>query len=337
MTMNMDRTFFRPGGADLAIDLGTANTRVMVRGDGLVFDEPSLCCFNERTGRPQLLAAGENVRAMVDRTPDALRVVRPLSRGVLDNMDATGELLRYAVRKSLNRRPRRSLRAIMGVPADATQAERNALLTAAGDAGLSKVRLLAEPLAAALGAGLPVARPEGSMLVECGAGTTEVAILSLGDICLRRSVRLGGQALDGAIADHIHLKHHFLIGTTTAEQLKLDMVSHLEDEARPSTVSVKGRNLISGGPATIDIPLGEITGVINRHVARIVEVIRDTLNDSPPELARDIHENGIVLTGGSATLALLRREVIASTGLQVYVAEQPLQCVARGLGSLLRE
>lgn len=205
---------------DLAIDFGTANLRVIRRDEGVVFDEPSLCCFSKDGNAPGLIAAGMGAQAMVDRTTGNLEVKRPLRRGVLQDINSARELLRYAVPKALGRRRTGPVRAVIGVPADATMAERSALLTAARDAGIGSARLIAEPFAAAIGAGLPVSAATGTMLVECGAGTTEVAVLSLGGICLTRSVRIGGASLDQAIADALHFRHKFLIGDTTAERVQ---------------------------------------------------------------------------------------------------------------------
>ena len=204
------------GKPDFAIDFGTANTRVVSSSGGVLFDEPSLCCFTGPADRGELVAAGSAVRSMLDRTSGSMRVVRPLNRGVLSDIAAARDYLAYAVRSSVGQRRLRSFRAIIGVPADATNAERSALLTAANDAGLGSVQLLAEPLVAALGADLPIDLPQGTMIVECGAGTTEAAILSLGGICAAASLRGGGDALDVAISDFLHFRPKFLIGASTS-------------------------------------------------------------------------------------------------------------------------
>lgn len=325
-------TFSRGGRADLAIDFGTANMRIFVPGEGVVFDEPSLCCFSGTGARPSLIAVGTKVRAMLDRTSGALRIARPLRRGVLEDMGAGRALLRHAIDATMPRRRLRSLRAVIGIPADATQAESKALMSTATDAGLRDVRLIAEPLAAAIGAGLAVTAPEGLMLLECGAGTTEVVILSLGAVCVRRSVRIGGLALDAAIADHLHSRHKFLVGAGTAERLKLEIADRSNDLA--GALEIKGRNLLSGGPGVLSVPVTELAGIVERHAMHLVDVIRDALIDTPPELSRDIHDNGIVLTGGGATVVLLGRAIARATGLQINVAEWPLHCVVQGLGTL---
>lgn len=324
------------GVADIAIDLGTANTRVVARGSGLVFDEPSLCCFSTDITRPELVAAGEDARAMVNRTPQSLRVARPLSRGVLQDMDSAHALLRYAVRRSVGRRHLRAPRATIGIPADATRAERSALLTAAADAGLRGVRLIVEPFAAALGAGLEVDRPRGTMIVECGAGTTEVAIISLGGICLTRSVRVGGNSLDSALADHLHFKRKFIIGDITAECLKCELVERLrEPDGANRLIEVRGRSLTSGLPGIQCVPVAELRPVVTKHVARIVEVVRDALNHCPPEIARDILDHGVTLTGGSAAISCIGEAITAEAGVATNIPERPDLCVLRGLEGML--
>lgn len=314
---------------DIAIDFGTANTRVVVPGFGVVFDQPSLCCYSLDDVRPRLIAAGNDALPMLDRTGRSGRIARPLARGVLDDIGAGREMLRYAVERSGVTRRMGSLRAVIGIPADATQAETSALVTTAHDAGLRHVELIAEPLAAAIGMGLPVTECKGSMIIECGAGTTEVVVLSMGAICLRRSVRLGGLALDAAIAEHLHFRHRLLIGAATAERLKLDLVSRTGDASE--SLVVKGRSLIHRGPATLEVPRRELEMIVERHATSILAVVRDALSETPPELSRDIHDNGIMLTGGCATIGIIEHAVREGTGLATHVAEDALHCVANGL------
>lgn len=321
---------------DLAIDFGTANLRVIRRDDGLVFEEPSLCCFADRDNQLSLVAAGAAAAALVDRTPTHLKVRRPLRRGVLQDIDTARQLLRYAVPRALGRKRMGSQRAVIGVPADATKAERSALLTAARDAGLDGVSLVSEPFAAAIGANLPVQEPSGTMIVECGAGTTEVAVLSLGGICLSRSVRVGGASFDRAIADHLHFRHKFLIGELTAERIKREYVDMcLFDPKGEGQIEVKGRSLSSRVPAKLTLPVSEIDRVAEKHFAQVVAAIRDVLNSMPPELSQDICEHGIALTGGSAVTPRLRSMIEEDTGLPVTVAEDPAHCVAQGLHRIL--
>jgi rod shape-determining protein MreB len=322
---------------EIAIDFGTANVRVIRRDEGIVFDEPSLCCLSRQHGQTSLVAAGTEAHAMVDRTPAGLQVRRPLCRGVLQDIDTARGLLRYALSRSAVRKYRSAPRAIIGVPADATQAERNAMLTAADDAGLGGATLVAEPLAAAIGAGLPVDEPVGSMVIECGAGTTEVAVFSLGGLCETGSVRIGGETLDRAIADHLHLHHKFLIGERTSEQLKLEYVAIRNGSGRraPQTIPVRGRCLQSGLPKMIEVEMARLDRVVEKHVAQVVRVVREVLARTEPELSRDICESGAVLTGGGALMPLMRAMIAEATGLEVTVAERPAESVANGLHRML--
>jgi rod shape-determining protein MreB len=314
---------------DIAIDFGTANTRVFVPGRGIVFDEPSICCFSLDDVRPRLLAAGSDAHPMLDRTGRSARVARPLARGVLDDIGAGREMLRYAITRSGVTRRLQKLRAIIGVPADATQAEANALVTTAHDAGLGHVKLIAEPLAAAIGTGMPVTECSGSMIIECGAGTTEVVVLTMGAICLRRSVRIGGLSLDESIADHLHFRHKLLVGAATAEQVKIAIVA--ENMPQEDMIAIKGRSIIAGGPAIVEVSRRELLMLVERHAMSIVDMVRDALSETPPELSRDIHDHGIMLTGGCATIGLVERAIRNGTGLTTQVAEDGLLCVAKGL------
>lgn len=330
--------FFSRGRPELAIDFGTANLRVIGREEGIMLDEPSLCCFADLDTVPTLYAAGASARAMVDRTPANLLIKRPLGRGVLQDIDAATRLLRYAVSKAHGRRRLSAPHVVIGVPADATQAERSALLTAARDAGFGPARLVAEPMMAAIGAGLAVDAPSGTMIVECGAGTTEVAVLSLGGICVTRTVRVGGASFDKAIADHLHFRHKFLIGDLTAEGIKQSYATRRQVDAREEgSIDVKGRDMTSQLPTGMALPLAEIDRIAERHFRQIVDAVRGTLNDTPPELSQDIHERGIVLTGGGALTPLLGAMLEAAAGLPVTVASEPDRCVAQGLHELLRD
>lgn len=322
---------------EIAIDFGTANVRVIRRDEGIVLDEPSLCCFARRDGAMDLVAAGAEAHAMIDRTPANLSIRRPLCRGVLQDIDAAKGLLRYALARSGGGKRMRAPHAIIGVPADATQAERSAMLTAADDAGFGGVALVAEPLAAALGADLPVDEPTGSMVIECGAGTTEVAVFSLGGLCETGSVRIGGAALNRAIADKIHLRHKFLIGELTAERLKLDYIARRQSPGYDAadTIAVRGRCLRQGLPKTIDIAVSDLDRVVGKHVEQIVWVVREVLGRTVPELSRDIYDQGVVLTGGGALMPLIATMIAEATGLRVDTAAQPARCVANGLYRML--
>lgn len=322
---------------EIAIDFGTANVRVIRRGEGIVFDEPSLCCFSRHHGTLDLVAAGAEAHAMIDRVPANLKVRRPLCRGVLQDIATAKGLLRYALSRTIGARRLRAPSAIIGVPADATQAERSAMLTAANDAGFGTVTLVAEPLAAAIGADLPVEDAAGSMVIECGAGTTEVAVFSLGGLCETGSIRIGGATLDRAIADHLHLRHKFLIGELTAEQLKLDYVARRQgpDGDPADTIWVRGRCLKMGLPKAIGVATAEFDRVVEKHVEQIVRVVREVLGRTPPELSQDIHDRGVVLTGGGALMPLMRTMIAEATGLRVEAAAQPANCVANGLHRML--
>lgn len=323
-----------PTRPEIAIDFGTANLRIARRGEGVVFDEPSVCCFKRGPGAPSLFAAGLQALPMVGRTPPHLQIRLPLVRGVLQDISAAGSLLGYAVSKGLGRRPLRAPGAIIGVPVDATQAEREALLTAARDAGLGKVELAPEPLAAAVGAGLPVDAPGGVMVVECGAGVTEVAVMSLGGIAQARSVRVGGATLDQAIADFVHARHKILIGEIGAESLKRSYAARPVGDC--GSVRIKGRSLTTGMPATLEIGFAELDEVVRKHAEPIAEAVLAVLGETQPGLIEDIHDRGIVLTGGGASIPLIRRLIAEATGVQVVLADEPARCVAKGLHEMLR-
>lgn len=332
----MRRLFNGSGKPDLAIDFGTANTRVVTAEGGIVFDEPSLCCFTSGSGSGELVATGYAAQLMKDRTTGNLRIVRPLNSGVLADILAARHFLAYAVRASVGQRRLRSFRAAIGVPADATNAERAALLTAARDAGLGRVELLSEPLAAARGADLDVDQPRGSMIVECGAGTTEAAVASLGGICAGASLRGGGDALDAAIVDYLHFHHKFLIGASTAQKIKHDIIGAQGDKSASTTeVVVKGRSLVTGLPGGIMIPVEELLPVVARHTDGITRMVLDLLGSLSPELSRDVHDKGIVLTGGSAAVSFLQSALAKATGLQVSVAPNAAHCVVNGMRKAL--
>lgn len=323
--------------ADIGIDLGTANTLVVERGSGVVFDQPSVCCFTADDATPELVAAGSEAQGLVGRVAKPLRIVHPLKDGVLSDITATRELLRFAVRAARSSSRFKRMRALIGVPADATQAERRALSTAATDAGLAEPELLPEPLLSAIGLGLDVDQPRGRMIVDCGAGTTEVAVISLGDICFSHSVRGGGEALDRAIIDHLHLRHRFQIGSSTAERLKLELSSLLESGTGEVELDVRGFDAAAGVPKTIVVPASELLTLWHKHSVDVVAAVRTALGDTPPELSKDVLEDGIVLTGGAAMTALLAQRIAEETGISVHVAKSPLRSVAAGLEKLLEE
>ena len=274
---------------------------------------------------------------MLDRTPANLSVKRPLCRGVLQDIDAAKGLLRYALSQTNGGKRMRTPNALIGVPADATQAERSAMLTAANDAGFHKVVLVDEPFAAAVGAGLPVEQAAGSMIIECGAGTTEVAIFSLGGRCETGTVRIGGAALDKAFADRLHLQHKFLIGDLSAEQLKLDYAAKCQGPQveRETPIVVGGRCLRAGLPKAIEVAASDFDQAVEKHVEQIVHVVRTVLGRTAPDLSQDISDRGVMLTGGGALMPLMSAMISEATGLHVATAAEPANCVANGLHRML--
>lgn len=321
--------------ADIAIDLGTANTLVVERGSGIVFDEPSICCFRTSDGAHDFVAAGVEAQSYVGRTPRPLKIVRPLRNGVLNDMAAARELLRFATRALRPAWRLARTRALIGLPADATEAEHRALASAAVDAGLAEPELVAEPLMSAIGAGLAVDEARGRMVVDCGAGTTEVVVISLGRICFSHSTRGGGEALDRMLVEHLHLRHRFQIGSSTAERLKLELSSLLAQGNPGILLEVRGLDVARGVPTTIAVPASELVAVWDRYSEEVLSAVRAALAETPPELCQDILDDGIVLTGGAAMTGLLASLIADRTGIETRVSEAPLQAVAEGLSRLL--
>ena len=333
MMLKSSRTRLLP--ADIGIDFGTANTLVVERGSGVVFDEPSICCFHAQSSIRRFVAAGNEASRFVGRVTKPLEMVRPLRNGVLSEMNAARELLRFATQGQ-----RRSWRlsrphVMIGVPADATDAECRALKTAALDAGLSEPQLVSEPLLSAIGTGLDIDQPRGRMILDCGAGTTEVAVISLGKICVSQSVRGGSEALDRALADRLHLSHRFHIGTATAERLKLDLLSALDCGDTDRMLEIRGLDAAMGMPKVIAVRAGELAPIWEKKADTVVRAVRAALAETPPELSQDSLEDGIVVTGGAATTGLLARRIAEATGVPANVADSPLRSVAAGLGKLL--
>ena len=324
--------FSRTERPDLAIDLGTANTRIITANDGIVFDEPSLCCFAGPADNRKLLSAGRIAAKMLGHTTGDLKLVRPLSRGVLNDMNAARLFLEHAVRTSMDTRRISGLSAVIGVPIDATKAERNALVTAAMDVGFKSVKLWDEPLAAAIGAGIDVTLPVATLIVECGAGVTEAAIISLGGICAYRAIRLGGDSLNHSIMEYLHSRYKFQIGEITAERVKCEIFDWMSRPALvESSIHVKGLNLLSGLPENMPFSVCELVSVVDRHMENILEIVMDLLNDSAPEICEDIHLNGILLTGGGASAQVIRTKLEATTGLPCISPDLQINCVIDGL------
>lgn len=321
---------------DLAIDLGTANTRVIMRGEGVIFDEPSLCCFSSAGGRRGYSAAGREVAKMVDRMPAGLVVRRPLARGVLQDLEAASTLLSHALTSVGGKRGLRKPRAMIGIPADATKAEASALRTAARDAGFGQIELTPEPFAAALGSDMSLDTACSSMIIECGAGTTEIAVYSLNGLCLSRSVRQGGLALDAALTEFLHSKHHFLIGGQTAEHLKRELALKFNGKMDiGEIIEVKGRDIHKGGPSVLTLAVSEFLPVFDKHVAPLVEAALAVLGEISPDLAADLISETIVMTGGSACVGLFAQKLSRESGVSVTVADEELLCVSKGLERLL--
>ena len=325
--------------ADMAIDLGTANTLVYVKGRGVVLAEPSVVAVAEVRGKKQVVAVGAEAKQMLGRTPGNISAVRPLRDGVIADFEMAEAMIKHFIRKVHNRRGLARPLVIVCVPSGSTAVERRAIQEGAESAGARKVLLIEEPMAAAIGAGLPVTEPTGSLIVDVGGGTTEVAVISLGGIVYSRSVRVGGDKMDEAIISYIRRNHNLLIGESTAERIKLDIgaASPPEDGGNGPVRQIKGRDLVHGVPREIVLGQRQVADSLAEPVAAIVEAVKVALENTPPELAADIVDKGIVLTGGGAMLHRLDRVLRDSTGLAVAVAENPLICVALGTGRALED
>ena len=322
---------------EIAIDLGTANTLVYVPGRGIVVNEPSVIAVSEEGGRRRIVAVGLEAHQMVGRTPGKIRAVRPMHDGVIADFEVAEEMINLFVRKACNGRRVVNPRIIVSVPSGATPVERRAIQEAAESAGGRDVALIEEPMAAALGAGLPVAEPTGSMIVDIGGGTTEVAVLSLGGIVYARSVHVGGNKMDEAIVNYMRRSHNLLIGTGTAERVKKEIGAAVGPSmGEGQTTELRGRDLVSGIPKELIISEREVAASFCETVEGIIGAVKDTLEQTPPELAADIVDRGIHLTGGGACLGRLDSVLSDVTGVPVTVAEDPLSCVALGAGHALQ-
>lgn len=323
---------------DLAIDLGTANTVVYVPGRGIVLNEPSVVAV--KAGTTQVLAAGKSAKEMLGKTPESIVASRPIRDGVIANFELTESMLRYFIRAVHN--DRRTLvrpRMIIGVPSGITQVEERAVKDSAKQAGArGEVHTIIEPMAAAIGAGLPVQEPCGSMIVDIGGGTTEVAVISLKSVVFCRSVRVGGDEMDRAIVQYVKRKYNLLIGERTAERIKIEIGAALLDAlVELRTVEVKGRDLVTGVPKTITLTSQEVNEALLETIASIVDVVRVALENTPPELSSDLVDKGITLAGGGSLLRGIDRLLSRVTGLPVFVAEDPLFCVVKGVGKVLED
>ncbi|MDT8441747.1 MAG: rod shape-determining protein [Desulfuromonadales bacterium] len=322
---------------DLAIDLGTANTLVYLRGKGVVVSEPSVVAVQkDHVGQKKVLAVGTEAKNMLGRTPGSIVAIRPMKDGVIADFDITEEMLRYFIRKIHNRKALVRPRIVICVPSGITQVEKRAVRESAESAGAREVYLIEEPMAAAIGAGLPITEASGNLIVDIGGGTTEVAVISLAGIVYAKSVRVGGDKMDEALVLHLKRKYNLLIGERTAEEIKIQIGSAYPDETE-RTMEVKGRDLVSGIPKTLEINSKEIREALSEPITSIVEAVRIALERTPPELAADIVDKGIVLAGGGALLRNLDKLLHEETGLPVVIAEDPLSCVVLGSGKVLDE
>ncbi|HWR59570.1 MAG TPA: rod shape-determining protein [Thermodesulfovibrionales bacterium] len=321
---------------DLAVDLGTANTLVFVKGKGIVCNEPSVVVVRKEDKKT--IAVGVEAKRMLGKTPSNIIAIRPMKDGVIADFDATGEMLKYFIKKVHNRKSFLSPRVIIGVPSGITQVEQRAVKDAAQASGAREVYLIEEPMAAALGVGLPVGEPSGNMIVDVGGGTTDIAVISLDGIVYSKAVRVGGDKMDEALIAYIKRKYNLLIGDRTAEQVKIEIGSAcVSDLEVTRTMEIKGRDLISGIPKTIVVTEMEIREALHEPVTVILDTIKVTLENTPPELAADIVDRGIVLAGGGALLRGLDILIREETGLPVIVPDDPLTAVARGVGKMLDE
>jgi rod shape-determining protein MreB and related proteins len=325
--------------ADMAIDLGTANTLVYVKGRGIVLNEPSVVAITSTLDKKhQVLAVGDEAKQMLGRTPGTIQAIRPLRDGVIADFEVAEEMIKHFIRKVHNRRSFASPQVIICVPSGSTAVEQRAIEESAERAGARKVHLIEEPMAAAIGANLPVTEPTGSMVVDIGGGTTEVAVISLGGIVYSRSVRVGGDQMDEAIIAYIRRNHNLLVGESSAERIKKEIGSaFLPEDGVGKTLEIKGRDLMNGVPKELVIDQAQIAESLAEPISQIVEAVKVALEQTPPELAADIVDKGIVLTGGGALLGNMDYVLRHSTGLPVSIADDPLSCVALGTGRCLEE
>jgi len=321
---------------DVGIDLGTANTLVTVRHRGIVISEPSVVAMDTRTKR--VLAIGAEAKRMVGRTPANIVAIRPLRDGVISDFDVTEQMIRYFIAKVHERFAQiRRPRVLVGIPSGVTEVEKRAVRDATVNAGARWARLIEEPMAAAIGAGLPVSEPSGSLIVDIGGGTTEVAVISLGGIVVSRSERIGGDEMDADIVSFARREYNLLMGERTAEEIKIAVGSAYPSEDTTRTVTFRGRDLLTGLPRSVEVGSDQIREALEPSVAQIIDAIKETIEETPPELVADIMDQGIVLAGGGALLAGLDKRVAEATQMPVHIADDPLTCVVRGTGRVLED
>src|SRR5271156_1743730 len=324
--------------SDIAIDLGTANTLVYVKGRGIILNEPSVVAITTNRGKAQVLAVGDEAKLMLGRTPGNIQAIRPLRDGVIADFEVAEEMIKHFIRKVHNRRSFASPQVIICVPWGPTAVERRAIKEAAESAGARRVFLIEEPMAAAIGAGLPVTEPTGSMVVDVGGGTTEGAVLALGGIVYCRSVRMGGDKMDEAIIAYIRRNHNLLVGESSAERIKKEIGSACTpDDGEGRLMEIRGRDLMNGVPKEIVISERQISESLAEPVGSIIEAVKVALENTAPELAADIVDNGIMLAGGGALLSNLDLVLRHATRLPISIADEPLICLALGAGRVLEE
>jgi rod shape-determining protein MreB len=322
--------------SDMAIDLGTANTLVYVKNRGVVLNEPSVVAVLHNMGKSKVIAVGMEAKQMLGKTPGHIQAIRPMKDGVIADFVVTEEMIKYFIRKVHNRRTFANPRVIICVPTGSTPVERRAIHDSALAAGARKVSLIEEPMAAAIGAGLPVNEPQGSMVVDIGGGTTEIAVISLGGIVYSRSVRIGGDTMDTAIIQFMRKRYNLLIGESSAETIKKEVgIAIAPKTGDGKTIDIKGRDLASGVPKEIELNQTQVSEALSEPIQHIVDSVKAALEETPPELSADLVDMGIVLTGGGALLEKMDEAIRDATGLPVTIADEALNCVALGSGKAL--
>ena len=322
--------------SDMAIDLGTANTLVYVKGKGIVLNEPSVVAYHMKNGRKEVLAVGEDAKLMLGRTPGSIEAIRPMREGVIADFDTAEEMIKHFIRKVHRRSTFTKPKIIVCVPHGATPVEKRAIRQSVLGAGARKAGLIAEPIAAAIGAGMPITDPTGSMVVDIGGGTTEVAVLSLADIVYARSVRVGGDRMDEALISYLRRHQNLLVGEATAERIKKEIgTARMPENGRGEVMRIRGRDLLNGVPKETEISQAQVAEALAEPVQQICEAVMTALESTPPDLAADIVDRGVMLTGGGALLGELDLALREQTGLSISVADEALTCVALGTGKAL--
>jgi len=326
---------FGLGNKDVGIDLGTANTLVFVKGKGIVLREPSVVAKNTKTG--EIVAVGNNAKNMIGRTPGSIAAIRPMKDGVIADFEITTKMIEYYLKEALKNSGSgwKKPNVMICVPYGITSVEQRAVIDASRQAGAKEAFIIEEPFAAAIGASLPVWEPTGSMVVDIGGGTTEVAVISLGGIVTSESVRVGGDAMDNAIISYIRKAYNLTVGERTAESVKVEIGTARVENGENESMEIRGRDLLTGLPKTIEITATEISESLKEAIQSIIDGVKKTLEQTPPELSSDVMERGIVLTGGGALLRNLDKVISDETNMPVFIADEPLDCVAKGTGQAL--